>query len=87
MLNLLSKQTIINNKTTIIPFRKPAYLVTEGLYRFTRNPMYLGMATILFGEAIVLSSISTFLFPLLFIPIINRKFIDPDLVYSLTYDN
>ena len=37
--------------TDMIPFRDVSTLVTDGVYRFTRNPMYLGMALILLGTA------------------------------------
>lgn len=74
-LNLISKHTVLNSKTTIVPFQEPSVLVTQGLYRYSRNPMYLGMVLILFGEAITLGSISTFVFPVIFISIINMKFI------------
>ena len=33
--------------TTIKPFKQSTQLVTRGLYKYTRNPMYLGMAFIL----------------------------------------
>lgn len=74
-LNLVSKRTVVNGKTTIIPFQEPSALVTKGLFQYSRNPMYLGMVLILFGEAITLGSISTFVFPVLFILIIKAKFI------------
>ena len=35
--------------TTIIPFRESSSLVVGGLYKYTRNPMYLGMVIILLG--------------------------------------
>jgi len=38
-------------KTTTIPFETPSALVTVGPYRFTRNPMYLGLTLIYIGVA------------------------------------
>lgn len=38
-------------KTTTIPFETPSTLVTAGPYRFTRNPMYVGLTLIYIGVA------------------------------------
>ncbi|MFB3829110.1 MAG: isoprenylcysteine carboxylmethyltransferase family protein [Bryobacteraceae bacterium] len=35
---------------------EPARLVTGGLYRYSRNPMYLGVLLVVFGQAIVFAS-------------------------------
>ena len=35
--------------TDLIPFKNVTALVTDGVYRFTRNPMYLGMTLVQLG--------------------------------------
>src|SRR5438477_5157100 len=39
---------------TPAPFDPPRRLVVRGLYRWVRNPMYVGMGTFLVGEALAL---------------------------------
>jgi protein-S-isoprenylcysteine O-methyltransferase Ste14 len=45
--------------TTVNPMKPEttAFVVTAGIYRFTRNPMYLGLAFMLFGWAMYLSNL------------------------------
>jgi protein-S-isoprenylcysteine O-methyltransferase Ste14 len=50
--------------TPVIPFSRSTALVTTGVYRLTRNPMYLGITLILGGVAWLLGSCGAFL-PLL----------------------
>ncbi len=38
-------------RTTTVPGRSSAQLVTSGPYRFTRNPMYVGLSLAYLGEA------------------------------------
>ncbi len=38
-------------RTTLVPHHRSAALVTRGAYRWTRNPMYLGLALIYAGVA------------------------------------
>jgi len=61
--------------TPIIPFKRSTLLVTGGVYRFTRNPMYLGFALVLAGTAVLLGSIGAFLPLPLFVWIIQRGYI------------
>ena len=75
ILNLKSKKTVVNKNTTIIPFQNPSALVIKGAFRYSRNPMYLGMVIVLFGEAFLLKSVGSFLVPFIFIPLITLKFI------------
>ena len=53
-------------------------LVTSGPFRFSRNPMYLGMLTWLVGLAVLLGSLIAFLFPILFFLLANLVVIPPE---------
>src|SRR4030065_118256 len=44
-------------KTTINPFGEPAVMVQDGFYRFSRNPMYLGMLLVLTGVGLWLGNV------------------------------
>lgn len=44
-------------KTTIIPREAPSALITGGIYRFSRNPIYLADLLILAGVSLVLGSV------------------------------
>ena len=48
----------LRRRTTVTPLRpeKAAVLVTDGWYRISRNPMYLGMALLLSGWSLVLAA-------------------------------
>ena len=54
------------NKTPIMPGQKPTFVVMNGPYNFTRNPMYLGVATALTGVAVYIGNLLAFLSPIIF---------------------
>ena len=58
--------------TSIPTYQMPKKLVTTGFFKFSRNPTYLGMIIALFGEAIFLGSLVTFILPILFFVLINK---------------
>lgn len=62
-------------KTTLNPYKIPSKLETNGPFKISRNPMYLGMDLVLLGLSIFLGSLSTFIFPILFIFLIEKLFI------------
>jgi protein-S-isoprenylcysteine O-methyltransferase Ste14 len=72
--------SFIRSKTTINPVKieKASALVTGGVYRFTRNPMYLGMAFLLTALAIWLQTPLAFVGPVLFVGYITRFQIIPE---------
>jgi protein-S-isoprenylcysteine O-methyltransferase Ste14 len=61
--------------TPVVPFEISTALVTTGLYRLTRNPMYLGLALALVGVAVLLGTLSPFLPIPVFVWIIQAQFI------------
>ena len=67
-------------KTTINPLKPEAStaLVTGGIYRWTRNPMYLGMLVILVGWAYIVSSLAALVMLPLFVSTLNRFQIEPE---------
>lgn len=61
--------------TDVIPFRNVTTLVTSGVYRYSRNPMYLGMLLVLLGSAITVGATTALLVPPLFLVVIELRFI------------
>jgi protein-S-isoprenylcysteine O-methyltransferase Ste14 len=61
--------------TTLYPFNQPAKLVTGGLFRYTRNPMYLGLTVFLTGIWLVLGSLTPGVFVLAFLLVADRCYI------------
>lgn len=59
------------HNTSILPFESPSELVNTGPFRYSRNPIYLGMTLMLFGVAWFLGSAVAFVSPILFALIIN----------------
>ena len=66
--------------TTVNPLRPEttSSLVRSGAYRFTRNPMYLGMLLILLAWAAWLASAWAFIGPIAFVLYMNRFQIAPE---------
>ena len=62
-------------KTTFIPDGTPEVLISSGPFKFSRNPIYLGMLTILVGAAFLMSSLSAMIIAFLFGIIINFTWI------------
>jgi len=62
-------------RTGIVPFTPATFLVLRGPYRFTRNPMYLGMTIMLLGVAVFLDTLAPFAVIPLFVVAIDRRFV------------
>jgi len=67
-------------KTTIDPTKphKTSSFVTSGVYRVTRNPMYVGVALVLVAWAVFLGAPWPFVGPVLFVLYVTRFQIEPE---------
>ena len=65
---ILAVSLFKKQNTTVNPIKieNASFLVTSGVFKYSRNPMYLGMALILSGLALMFNLIGGTLFTLLF---------------------
>jgi protein-S-isoprenylcysteine O-methyltransferase Ste14 len=69
---------LLSRKTAVLPNRAATHLVTDGPYRFSRNPIYLGYVQVLIGLAIVRpAAASVFIIPV-FVVLIEYFSIKPE---------
>jgi len=86
--------TFLRVRTTINPLRpaRASVLVTTGVYRHTRNPMYLGLALQLLAWAVWLNAAVALLFVACFVLYVTRFQIVPEErilagVFGTAYDD
>lgn len=58
--------SFMKNKTTLNPHGNPKKLVIEGLYKYTRNPMYLSILIFLIGSAFFIGRLAVYFAPVAF---------------------
>jgi len=66
---------LLKKNNTPENFKKSTCLVRNGLYKYSRNPMYLGFLIFLIGLSFALGNLISFISPMLFFTIINWMFI------------
>lgn len=65
-------------KTTVIPHRVPSAMITDGVFRFSRNPIYLADVMILLAVSLIWgSALGLILTPVLAL-VLDRRFIQPE---------
>ncbi len=75
VLALASARLFARRGTANRPVQRSSALVTSGPYRFTRNPMYVGLVAMLAGLALLLESLSPLVVVPIFAWIIATRFI------------
>jgi protein-S-isoprenylcysteine O-methyltransferase Ste14 len=61
--------------TNIKTFNDPNVLVTEGVFKYSRNPMYLGFVLALVGVSVLLGALSSLLVAIAFFVITDRWYV------------
>ena len=74
-LNLVADRAFHQAQTTVKPFEESTALITTGVFRITRNPMYLGYVLILVGVALLVRSLTPYAVIPIFAILMDRVFI------------
>jgi protein-S-isoprenylcysteine O-methyltransferase Ste14 len=75
VLNLMADKSFKERETSVKPLEESACLVTTGVFRLSRHPMYLGFVLILIGAAILTGSLTPFLVVIVFLVFMDTVFI------------
>lgn len=75
VLPLWGSQVFKQAQTNILPYNDPDSMVTGGPFKFSRNPMYLGMLLILLGTFVKVGYWENILFPVIFFAVANWWYI------------
>ncbi len=70
---MVGQITLWRNYSGTVVIRVNHQLITHGIYRFTRNPMYLGFIMVVTGLPVYVASLYGFLTSLALIPIILNR--------------
>lgn len=65
----------IRAKTGVVPFSESTTLITEGFYKYTRNPMYVGMNSFLMGLILILKNPLNIIFLIIFFFVVRNMFV------------
>lgn len=75
VISIWGSQKFSREKTSIMTFDEPSVLVISGLYKYSRNPMYLGFVLFIFGVWAMLGSLAAFIVALIFSVVLDSYYI------------
>ncbi len=81
LLGLSALFVFMKARTTVNPHGSVKTIVSSGIYRFTRNPIYLGMVFMLIGFPLAFGNVWGIPLALAFIPLMNRLVIEHEEAY------
>jgi protein-S-isoprenylcysteine O-methyltransferase Ste14 len=77
-LNIAADRLFKRLGTTVKPLQRSSALATDGVFRWSRNPMYLGMVFIVAGTALLEGSISPWIAVAALAIVLDRVFVVPE---------
>ena len=81
LLGVLSLYAFTKARTTLNPHGSVTSIVSTGIYRFTRNPIYLGMVFMLIGFPLAFGNVWGIPLVVAFIPLMNKLVIEREEAY------
>ncbi|MCP4075333.1 MAG: isoprenylcysteine carboxylmethyltransferase family protein [Gammaproteobacteria bacterium] len=75
LFNLRADAALKKDQTTVKPFERSTALVTTGIFRRSRHPMYIGMVLILLGIAILMGSLASLFVIIIFGALMDLVFV------------
>lgn len=75
LINLQADRLFKENSISVKPRDETAALLTHGVFRFSRHPMYLGFVLILLGIAMLMTSMTPYIVVIFFALFMDRVFI------------
>lgn len=66
------------HRTSVVPHQTPRALITTGIYRLSRNPIYLADALILAGLCLRWDAVPSLLLVPVFMGVVTARFIRPE---------
>jgi len=74
-MNLWTDALFRRHETTVKPYLEPSKLIVSGPFALSRHPMYLGMASVLLGTAVIHGTVVSFVFPVAYLALMELLFI------------
>lgn len=75
VMNLIADRAFKKVGTTVKPFEESTVLITNGVFRVSRHPMYLGFVLILLGIAVFMGSLTPYVVIVVFAILMDVVFI------------
>jgi protein-S-isoprenylcysteine O-methyltransferase Ste14 len=72
---IIARLQFKKSDTAVRPTAETSRIIKNGMYRYSRNPMYLGMFLILLGTSFIMGTMPSMLAPAVFFLIIDKIFI------------
>ena len=76
VIEVVADRAFKRHGTTVKPFAVSSALVTTGVFRLSRNPMYLGMVLVLAGIALLVGSLVALVPAVALAVVLDRRFIN-----------